>query len=289
MRLIFTLFVCVTISSIAIAATTTTLQSSTNNGDGTATFVFLSDTNLGEDLFAQFRIDGTSFTGFSGPGTCVSFSAPNCTIEITLPIPAFTTSLEVEGIISNDGAVSNFQASSGFIDVTAALPVSLIKFTATPQNDRVAIRWETALELDNDYFTVERSADGKTFNAIAMVEGAGTTERSLSYSTFDNAPINGTSYYRLRQTDLDGTTVVFDAVSVELRTDAVVNAYPNPVKSELTVELTQAGPVRLYDLQGRLVLNRVLDAGRQELSLDALQAGTYVLQACGFHQTVIKQ
>ena len=196
--------------------------------------------------------------------------------------------VEAEGALGPNSG-SPLRDFTGFQTVSVILPVTLTKFTATPQNDRVAIRWETALELDNNYFTVERSADGKTFAAVATVEGAGTTERSQGYTAYDNAPINGTSYYRLRQTDFDGTTVVFDAVSVELRGDAVVNAYPNPVKSELTVELTQAGPVRLYDLQGRLVLDRVLDAGRQELSLDALQAGTYVLQACGFHQTVIKQ
>ena len=189
----------------------------------------------------------------------------------------------------NPGGGTTTSATESATVNTAALPVTLTKFTATPQNDRVAISWETALELNNDYFTVERSADGKTFAAIATVEGAGTTERSLGYTYYDETPLNGTNYYRLRQTDFDGTTVVFETVSVEMRGTTTIAAFPNPVKGELTVQLPVAGDVSIYDVNGRLVDLRYFDAGTQVLDLSTLNAGVYYLRGAQGNVTVVKE
>ncbi len=84
------------------------------------------------------------------------------------------------------------------------LPIELVSFDATAQVSSVALAWVTASELNNDYFTVERSADGMNWSTVLKVDGAGTTNQRSSYNAEDTRPLEGLSYYRLKQTDYDG-------------------------------------------------------------------------------------
>lgn len=97
----------------------------------------------------------------------------------------------------------------------AMLPVELLSFTATPESDEVLVHWATASELNNAGFHVERSSYGVRFDAIAEVEGIGTAHTVTHYEAIDSAPLPGLSYYRLRQTDLDGTVTWSEGVAVE--------------------------------------------------------------------------
>jgi hypothetical protein len=81
------------------------------------------------------------------------------------------------------------------------LPIELTEFTATQSGDAVSLNWVTQSELNNRSFTVQRSADGKTFTDLGTIEGSGTTTIQHSYSFIDTLPIKGTGYYRLKQTD----------------------------------------------------------------------------------------
>jgi hypothetical protein len=63
----------------------------------------------------------------------------------------------------------------------------------------------TATETNNDFFTIERSADENQWTVIRKIKGAGNSDNLVSYEVYDDAPVSGTSYYRLAQTDLDGT------------------------------------------------------------------------------------
>ena len=84
------------------------------------------------------------------------------------------------------------------------LPISLIDFTATPENDVVRVEWSTLSETNNDYYTVERSKNGKDFESIYRLFGAGNSNELRKYMDYDNNPYMGLSYYRLKQTDFDG-------------------------------------------------------------------------------------
>ena len=292
MRLIFTLICCVVYSGAVLAqATFNTFQGVTNNGDGTATIETQSNTINGEDAFAEFRVtDAMGNVSFitTSAGTC-AFNGSSCDFDIVANIPMNAAMIEVQTfIVRTDGFTRDL--FTGFQDVTAALPISLTTFTATPETNRVALSWETALERNNDYFTIERSADGKVFTAIAMIEGAGTTERARQYTAYDEAPLAGTNYYRLRQTDYDGSTAVFEVVSVELRgDDQPINAFPNPVRHELTVTLSQREQLQLFDVNGQRVLLRNAEAGTQSLDLSALPAGLYYLRSASGSTTVVKE
>lgn len=98
--------------------------------------------------------------------------------------------------------VSNFSPFT-FADVTV-LPIQLVDFTANYDGTNVNCAWVTASELNNDYFTVERSLDGRSFTEIGIINGAGTTNRTHEYGLPDTQPVTGMSYYRLKQTDFNG-------------------------------------------------------------------------------------
>jgi hypothetical protein len=96
-----------------------------------------------------------------------------------------------------------------------ALPVELLFFTAqVNQQNIVVLNWATASELNNDFYTVERSLDGLSWELVDIVNGSGTTPLRNDYSTRDLRPYSGLSYYRLKQTDFDGTFEYSNIVSV---------------------------------------------------------------------------
>ncbi|MET0464988.1 MAG: hypothetical protein ABW007_17625, partial [Chitinophagaceae bacterium] len=119
------------------------------------------------------------------------------------------------------------------------LPVLLTNYTVTPNNaGGVRIDWTTAQEQDNKYFTIERSADGRTFTEIARVNGTNNATGS-TYQYTDNAPLPGISYYRLSQTDLDGRKELFEVKQVNFNGNAVnkLQLYPNPASNFFTIRL----------------------------------------------------
>jgi len=127
-----------------------------------------------------------------------------------------------------------------------ALPIQLVNFDAKlNRKGFVDITWTTATEINNDYFTIERSMNGVNFEALAEVDGAGNSTKTTSYNTIDNNPIKGVGYYRLKQTDYDGTSTYSRIVSVNGVNSAVSfdwTAAPNPVATGGTVSLFSALP-----------------------------------------------
>lgn len=86
----------------------------------------------------------------------------------------------------------------------APLPIELLYFDALAIGAQVALNWATATEQNNDFFTVERSADGLIWEEVLVMKGAGTSIHKIDYSAVDSRPLSGLSYYRLKQTDYDG-------------------------------------------------------------------------------------
>jgi hypothetical protein len=113
---------------------------------------------------------------------------------------------------------------------TNPLPIELISFEAIPNKNIVDLKWVTASESNNDYFTIERSMDGITFEIVDKTKGAGNNTSTLYYATKDYTPYPGTSYYRLRQTDFDGKFTYSKLRTVEFVTDDnhEFAVYPNP-------------------------------------------------------------
>jgi hypothetical protein len=93
-------------------------------------------------------------------------------------------------------------------------PISLINFEGEFINDYIELRWETASERNNAFFTIERSSDGRNFEEIAIVKGSKNSTSVVAYKHLDVNPIKGINYYRLKQTDYDRQYEFFNTISI---------------------------------------------------------------------------
>lgn len=96
-----------------------------------------------------------------------------------------------------------------------ALPIVLFEYNLDVNSNNVTVNWSTLTEENNDYFVIQRSNDGINFIDLATISGAGTSYEMSEYSFIDNNPHYGVNYYRLTQTDYDGTSEIFKVVVAE--------------------------------------------------------------------------
>jgi len=134
-------------------------------------------------------------------------------------------------------------------------------------NSEVVLKWVTASEEDNSHFVVERSIDGRDFEAIGTVEGNGTTNQINTYSLVDEDPAYGYNYYRLKQVDFDGDYEYSHVETVIISSQDVpdVILYPNPVVKTTTLRVvtpfeTDAN-IQVVDMTGKVVLDVVMAQG----------------------------
>lgn len=149
------------------------------------------------------------------------------------------------------------------------LPITLLDFKVKAnKKGEVDLSWITLNEKDNDYFTVERSKNGIDFEPVLQLDGAGTSAVPLFYSAVDKKPLNGRSYYRLRQTDFNGESTVTAAQSVYFSDGgyASVSTYPNPAVDQLTFTLEAE-----FDEQSELTLE-IFTANGQSAFIGSLQS-----------------
>jgi len=174
-------------------------------------------------------------------------------------------------------SVGNFGAWTLSLE-DSPLPISLLSFDARAVNKKeVAITWITESEINNDYFTVERSKDGINFSEIEKVNGAGNSTVLLHYATMDMHPLNGVSYYRLRQTDYNGLFTFSEIKSVIIYGEGAnsVFVYPNPATTSTYIlfnELPEhAGDIRfeLFDATGNKI------AGSNLFELEAVSENSF--------------
>lgn len=95
------------------------------------------------------------------------------------------------------------------------LPIELIVFDVKKENENNIVYWKTITETNNDFFTLERSEDGKNFESITTINGAGNSSDEIDYRYVDANYSNNVNYYRLMQTDYDGAVRVSSIVSVD--------------------------------------------------------------------------
>ncbi len=167
------------------------------------------------------------------------------------------------------------------------LPVELLEFTARQADERVELSWVTASEIDNDYFIIERSHDGKHFEILLQRDGAGTSSVRKEYRGIDQTPHRGTNYYRLMQVDLLGNQKHMALTTVTLVDQGFeIKGIENPVVDELSFFIQSAEAtaihVEIYDLLGKIYLkvDQQLDQGLNQTNIpvDHLPSGTYILK-----------
>lgn len=177
-----------------------------------------------------------------------------------------------------------------YTDCSTPLPIELLSFNAILNNRVVDLIWQTSSEHNNDYFTVERSQEGYIFEPILYVDGAGNSTELLNYATKDLKPLNGVSYYRLKQTDFDGAFDYSEIRIVSTNEDALVLIYPNPTTSNVmfissNVALTS---LNIYSAEGKLVLEKEAVGNSFVLNLVAgVYFANYIVDGKQFTKKII--
>lgn len=154
------------------------------------------------------------------------------------------------------------------IDVN--LPVELTYFTGQNKSGLDIISWETETETNNDYFTLEHSADGSHWNEIHVVEGAGNSTTPLSYKASNRAQENEINYYRLTQFDYDGKSEKFNILAIK-NENALTHVYS---KNSGEILFNKIYKYELYNSMGQIILK----GEDNKVSVKGLSQGVYILR-----------
>lgn len=186
-------------------ASTVIIHNDLSNRNFFGTVTIDSDINITGNLYNMF------FTNITGSGSVTA------------------------GTYSGWGTTFGFAPNDNIPDGTnypTALPIELVSFSAQALGNGVEVKWATASEVNNDYFTIERSLDGESFEIVTELSGAGNSNSIINYSIIDGEPYDGLSYYRLIQTDFDGEYKYSDIVSIQFemnQSKSFFEIYPNLV------------------------------------------------------------
>lgn len=166
----------------------------------------------------------------------------------------------------------------------SVLRVDLLNFQGRLNNDQVSLSWNTASEVNNKGFNVERSTDGSSFHNIGFIPTAvagGNSSDMLAYSFIDASPVHSViNYYRLVQTDLNGqSTYSRDIVQVKgPGLELGLQLYPNPAKNRITVSgLTVGSSIQIISVNGQQIRAFKATSTTQNIDISALASGVYLL------------
>ncbi len=182
------------------------------------------------------------------------------------------------------------------------LPVKLVSFTGTVIENQVIVLWTTATEINNNFFQLERSPDGKNFEVIGIVDGNGTTNEQVDYEFKDADPYFGLAYYRLKQVDYDGQFEYFDYILINnesLRKGISATVCPNPTTPDNlnfhfeTGDQNSKISTTLYDLSGKIFYQKQFNfqsyEERIKIEPGRIPAGFYLLEVKqGFNKKTIR-
>jgi hypothetical protein len=268
--------------------------------------------DTGDDLFinnggsftiatgASIVIDDDIEVGGPGQGSLVVNGTLTANDDLTVNNTTPNSSLTGVGVINVDDNYSDAECpgsgnfcgcvGAGVGSCSSVLPVELVSFSAVLEGSSVILEWETASELNSDYFTIQRMSTIDSFENLLSEKGKGTTQEKSNYRVVDPYPVMGKNYYRLKQTDFDGTSTYSKIILVENnQAEAQVTLYPNPICNQNLhlkgVNLTPDTRVRLLimRLYGTIEIDSQLQSNRNgsvEVTLQTSDwpSGIYVIQ-----------
>lgn len=211
-------------------------------------------------------------------------------------IEGTTGQISVTGNIVTDGTATIFGSTDDctsppcFTSSFEPLAVTMKNINAECLKNGVKLQWVTYTEENNSHFIISRSRDGKSWEDIFTVAGAGNSNEITEYSVFDENANNQQNYYRIKQFDFDGASEQFNTISVNCSINELENslkAYPNPSNNELTIEFYSVEKdvtfnVKLTDLSGTVVHEETIsvESGINTLTLRDLtfEPGIYHIE-----------
>jgi hypothetical protein len=232
-------------------------------------------------------------------GCCTNFtSVSNCfnpasqvggTVTATPLVVGQDYYLMIDG---NAGAGCDFSVSGWDV----SLPVELLKFQGYNYKAGNRLIWTTATEINNDYFIVQKSTDGKTFIDLGMVDGSGNSNTAVNYSFIDESSSKGVNFYRLKQIDFDGEHAFSKILIVESKEALTVKIYPNPTVENFLFDISdsydETYTVKYIDITGSIHIERInISEGTNTYEVNDfkdLAKGIYFVQILDENNEVIK-
>lgn len=226
---------------------------------------------------------GTHGGGGGGGQGVVFYSISEPTSNTTT-----TTNNGVGGCDNNSSPCNSQAGSGGGSDgdgiqelLTGPLPIELIEFRGEILNGISHLYWTTNSELNNDYFTVEHSIDGINFTKVVKQKGAGNSSTQINYQGQHLQPQIGLNYYKLRQTDYNGTYSHSEVITLKFDDDQTL-IYPNPALQEVTIKKKSINnySINILDLQGKRVPFTISSNSDNTMTLvlTELSAGIYFVE-----------
>ncbi len=172
-------------------------------------------------------------------------------------------------------------------DIACPLAVTLTDFSAENMIDNVLLEWQTATERDNDFFVIQRSADGKKFEDLGTIKGVGNSNSTTLYEFVDHKPLSMISYYRLEIVDINGNKDYSQNISVVRSLDIeLIQLIPNPAKDVVEVvfdyPVTGEYEIELITLRGKKLFNKTISMNKGiqhfPISLSEFTSGVYLVQ-----------
>lgn len=232
----------------------------------------------------------TAPTNHPGPGTsnqvngipCTTSSSISSCIAVTIPnngeIMLRWTDIDNS---ANDHhiAIDNIQASFSLTQTncTVLLPIDLIQFDVNCDNSKFNLNWSTSSERNNDFFSIEASTDGVNFEEIDRIKGVGNSSKLNEYNSIvKNQNYN---YFRLKQTDFDGTVSELQTIKTDCKENNGVKIYPNPTNGLVNIiHLERNSELNLFNSLGQIIFNENLDTETKIIDLSEFEYGVYFIQ-----------
>ena len=255
------------------------------DGAGWNTFAAFYGSYEGSGFINGDLTQDADFNGMGDPGGLEITSSDF--VDLIFPIPVTGNSLEVRFIYGQDGGTEEIMVDNIRINSTPPLPIELSGFSLQEtENGEVKIKWQTVSELNNEYFTIERSTNAVTWEEIIRLDAVGTSNNISNYNVVDGNPFPGTSYYRLKQIDFDGNYEYSKSQIIHLKKQETsrVNVYPNPSHDHLTLEghLSEIENIIIFNSHGQDVTPKVyindFNKDSKTIDLTNLPSGLYLLK-----------
>jgi hypothetical protein len=210
-----------------------------------------------------------------------------------------TGSITLNGSGQIFGSMADCPTGPCSTSANSPLPIILIYFRAALTGGTVKIDWATAAEINNDYFVIEKSANGKDYTAMTTINGAGNSTSNNYYNTVDERPYSPISYYRLKQVDFNGTTTYSKVVALRISGKDFESMNIQSDYGNGSIRVTLGGiykgkaDYRLSDALGNIIASNIIQAvdGVTEIKIDAsrLARGVYYFNIRNAGEAITKK
>jgi Secretion system C-terminal sorting domain len=226
-------------------------------------------------------------------GTITVTSTPN------VPLGTYTIINLTSGTTSGSFATVNLPPGTSLLInptnvqliVNTILPLKLISFTGSKQNNDALLQWKTANETGVSKFEVQRSDNGQTFTSIGTVASGAALYSFTDANTFSSRML---TYYRLKSIDVDARFTYSNILRLSKQANTALTVYPNPVSNLLTISgLKEKGTILLFNADGKLLRQQIVSAQTMSMDMSNYAKGIYLLQYTAedevVNQEIIKQ